>query len=358
MAGTSTDMQETPHRTLVIRLSSVGDIVLSSLLLRVFHHRFPDARIDYLVKEEFAELVAHSPHVHHTIPFPTDGGLRELKFLRERIKAERYDLVIDIHDSLRSRFLCRGAPHVVRINKRKLARFLLVRTKVDWYRRFGGDPSVARRYLETVRTFGIQDDGQGLELFLPDDAAQKAHDELHAAASNNAFNVIGLCPSAKHGNKMWPADRFAEAALALATTGLETIVLFGSASERDRCTVIEQMIQQRNDRVRIVNCTGRLSLLETAALMDFCSIIITNDSGLMHIAAARKRKVVAIFGPTVRQLGFFPFGTESVVVEDREVSCRPCTHIGLPECPKGHFNCMMNIDVTRVVDAAGRLLRN
>jgi heptosyltransferase-2 len=92
--------------------------------------------------------------------------------------------------------------------------------------------------------------------------------------------------------------------------------------------------------------------------MDHCTVVISNDSGLMHLASARKRKLVAIFGPTVREFGFFPQGTESRVVEHEALPCRPCTHIGLPVCPKRHFRCMKDLTVSEVIHAAGKLLKN
>jgi heptosyltransferase-2 len=98
--------------------------------------------------------------------------------------------------------------------------------------------------------------------------------------------------------------------------------------------------------------------VEAAAVMDYCSLIVTNDSGLMHLGAARKKKILAIFGPTVKEFGFFPYGTRSVVVENNVVSCRPCTHVGLPECPKKHFRCMKDIKTAQVIEAAQELLLN
>jgi heptosyltransferase-2 len=106
----------------------------------------------------------------------------------------------------------------------------------------------------------------------------------------------------------------------------------------------------------IVNAAGRLSLTETAALVDRCSVVLSNDSGLMHIAAARKRGLVALFGPTVRELGFFPYGTESIVLEKTELSCRPCTHIGGPSCPKKHYRCMNDIEPHHVVHSLKQFL--
>jgi heptosyltransferase-2 len=349
-------MTAPPQKTLIIRLSSAGDIVLSSLLVRAMHARFPACQIDFCVKEEFAELVRFNPNISHVIAFPTSGTLSDLRQLRRTLACSGYDLLIDIHDSLRSRYLCFGAANVVRINKRKLLRFLLIRLNVNWYDRFTGAPSVALRYLEPVQHYGVEDDGKGLELFLPPNAGERVAALLHSERIGPTESFIGICPSAKHENKMWLKERFAEVAASLASQDGSPIVLFGSEAERPRCREIELQIHAVRGNLRALNLAGRLSFVETAALMDKCSIIITNDSGLMHIAAARKRKIVAVFGPTVRELGFFPFGTESIVVENNNLTCRPCTHIGLPACPKGHFKCMNEITAREVFAAAETLL--
>lgn len=350
-------MGNTIHRTLIIRFSSIGDIILSSLLLRVFHNRFPDCRIDYLIKKEFADLVRFNPFVSRVIEFPERGGVGELRMIRREIRNSNYNLIIDIHDSIRSRYLCAGLPDVVRIRKRRLARFLLVKIKLNVYHWFGGAPSVAERYIETVKHLGVENDGLGLDMFIPEDVSTWAIQILRQAGIKPGQVVVGMCPSARHNNKIWPKDRFVEAATSLVNQHNVAVLLFGSgADEKLRCQEIKTQIEQRSPGSTVLDFSSGTSLPETAALMDRCSVVITNDSGLMHLAAARKRKVVAIFGPTVQQLGFFPYGTPHTVIEDRSLSCRPCTHIGLAYCPKGHFKCMNNIAPSTVVEAARVLL--
>jgi lipopolysaccharide heptosyltransferase II len=352
------NMADTTHRTLIIRFSSIGDILLSSLLVRVLRTRFPGSVIDYVVKSEYADLVRHNPHLTGVIPFPMNGGLRELREMRNAIRSNRYDLIVDIHESLRSRFLCWGFPGVVRIHKRKLARFLLVNAHWDVYEWFGGAPSVAERYLEPVQRLGIANDGAGLEVFFPPTAATIAEKYLLDAGVSPRSAIIGICPSARHNNKMWIKERFAETASSLAREHQATVVLFGSGShEKTHCQEVKSLIERQAPDVLVMNLAGQCSLLETAAMMDYCSVVVTNDTGLMHLAAARKRKVVAIFGPTAREFGFFPYGTTSTVVENTSLSCRPCTHIGLPECPQRHFKCMKDIQAAQVIAAARMLLK-
>ena len=349
-------MQGVLHKTLIIRFSSVGDVVLSSTLLRVLHGRHPDCRIDLLVKAEYADLVRFNPHVAHVLQFPGGGTLGDLVRLRRTVIAAGYDLIVDIHDSIRSRYLSAGAGRVTRINKRKIARTLLINFKTDIYDRVGGAPDVAARYCETLRAWGIEDDGGRPELFVPPDVAAKAGSFLERERIGPAARCIGVCPGARHGNKMWPADRFADAAGTLAERHGLPVLLFGGAEERALCSGIEAAITRTNPHASVVNLAGSFSLLETACAMDRCAVVLANDTGLMHIAEARGVPVLAVFGPTVRQFGFFPRGEHAAVVEHPGLSCRPCTHIGLARCPLEHFRCMNDIAAGTVTDVAERLL--
>jgi len=345
--------QNAIHKTLIIRFSSVGDVLLSSLLCRVLRTRFPESTIDFVVKSEYADLLRHNPHLNRIVEFPPGAGKGELLRLRRSIRASRYDLIIDIHDSLRSRILSFGHENVVRINKRKLARFLLVRTKRNFYSPADASASIALRYLQTVAAYGVQDDGQGLEVHIPEETRSRVA-ELLPDSKTSSF--VGICPSARHGTKIWLPERFAETAVDLARRASCNIILFGSQEETARCSAIGELIRKRDNSISVHNMAGKFSLLETAAAMDHCRVVVSNDSGLMHLAAARKRPVVAIFGSTVRELGFFPFGTRSTVVQNMHVECRPCSHIGRAACPKGHFRCMRDIQPSQVIEAALQLL--
>jgi heptosyltransferase-2 len=349
-------MQGVLHKTLIIRLSSAGDVVLSSQLVRALHGRYPDCQIDFLVKAEYADLVRFNPHVAHVIQFPGGGTLGDLFRLRRTVISSRYDLIIDIHDSIRSRYLSAGAGTVTRVNKRKFARTLLVNFKLDMYDRFGGAPDVAARYLETVLPWGVRDDVGGPELFFPPEVRPAVERLLASEHVVPGTMCIGVCPCARHGNKMWPGERFAESAGRLSEEHGLPVLLFGGADEREMCGAIEAIIRRAHPRASVLNLAGRLSLLEAGCAMDRCAVVLANDTGLMHIAEARGVPLVAVFGPTVRKFGFFPRGAHSTVIEHPGLSCRPCTHIGLPRCPLGHFRCMKEITAEMVIEPAERFL--
>jgi lipopolysaccharide heptosyltransferase II len=347
----SAGMQDYQIKTLIIRFSSVGDIALSSPLIRVFHRRFPDAQIDFLVKEPYAELVANNPAIAHVITFPSGGSLRDLLALRRRIRTEGYTLILDLHNNLRSRILCAGLRNVRRINKRIIARFILVYTGMDIYRWFNGSPGVTERYFETVSDLEVEDDHEGLDFPLAPGSGDRAGRLLTDAGLRPDVTYVGICPMARHFTKMWPADRYAAIAAELSRQQQAQIMIFGSEEESLRCNVIAAMIRAQAPETLVAVLAGKCSLADTAALMDSCAFVITNDTGLMHVAAARKRPLVAIFGSTTRQLGFFPTGTVNTVVEQLMLKCRPCSHIGRARCPRGHFRCMLDTQLPDVLEA-------
>jgi heptosyltransferase-2 len=134
------------------------------------------------------------------------------------------------------------------------------------------------------------------------------------------------------------------------------IMLFGSAEDKSLNGQIVETVSKQVGGERITDFSGQFSLLETAAAMEFCDTVVSNDSGLMHIAAAMHKNLVAIFGSTVKEFGFFPSGDQSLVVERNGLSCRPCSHIGRPNCPEGHFRCMNDIEVGEIVSKVQLLL--
>ena len=343
-----------PDKILIIRFSSLGDIILASPLVRILRAAYPLARIDFLVKSEYAELLKFNRALSSVIELKTSNR-EELKELKRRIRSERYDVIVDIHNSLRSRYLrwFSAAGRIRVVNKRAIQRFALVAFRWNLYRSV---IPVSDRYLETVRSLGLRDDGLGPEVHVPDETGASVKSMMEKYRLDRYETVIGMAPGARHFTKRWPLERFVELGEKAAHAGKVKILVLGSRSEREYCGDIVQQINANLGSAAAENLAGTLSLLETAAVLDSCTIIVSNDSGIMHMAVARKRPVVAIFGSTVREFGFFPSGAEDVVVERMGLSCRPCSHIGLEFCPRGHFRCMKEIDSSEVWEAASKVL--
>jgi len=337
-------------KILIIRFSSIGDIILASPLIRVLYKRFPASKIDFVVRKQYAELIHYHPGLNSIYEFDTRGGFSELHKLAKIIRYNKYDLIIDIHNSLRSRYIryYSGAKKAVVIDKRILARTMLVRFKKKYYKDF---VSVAGRYIEPLKAFGIGNDAKGLEIFIPDETVSRISGKMSPLKLHTFKEIVGFCPSAKHATKRWPEERFIETGIRLAHELKAKIAIFGGKSDAALCAMITQGINSKSGEEYAVDYSDQFSLLETAAAIKFCDIIVTNDSGLMHIAAAMGKKIVAIFGSTVREFGFFPIGTENIIVERKGLYCRPCSHIGRSSCPEGHFRCMNEILTDDVVNA-------
>ncbi len=345
-----------PTKTLVIRFSSVGDIVLSTPLLRVLRESFPSSQIDYVTSHEYAELVRTNHNLNVTWTYDASTEFSGLRSLKKRLRAEKYDLIVDLHNSLRSRYLRWGigAPHVVTVNKRIAHRWLLVNAKKNYY---PGIVSVADRYIETLHRFGIRNDGKGLELHIPDDLLFGVSGKISSLRLHRFEKILGLCPTARHATKEWPSDRFEAVAVGFCRTQNGAVMMFGGSADRERSRELAHRIGNQVGAERVISWVGELSLLESAAAMEYCDVILTNDSGLMHIAAAMKKKIVAIFGSTVQEFGFVPLSEDAVVLENRGLYCRPCSHIGRATCPEGHFRCMKDIETDRVLGEVGEMLR-
>jgi lipopolysaccharide heptosyltransferase II len=345
----------TPKKILVLRFSSIGDIVLSSPLVRVLRAKFPQSQIDYVTRKEYAELVRSNQNINYTYEFDARDGFNGLRALKKRVEAEGYDLLVDIHGSLRSRYVraFMGPARVVTVDKREKERAALVKFKKDLYK---NDVPVSQRYIEAVEPLGVKDDGKGLELHIPDEILFAVSGKMAGLNLNQYEKVVGLCPTARHATKCWPKERFIDLGTRCARDRDAKVLLFGGNAEADYCDSIAKAIEGRAGSGRTVNFSGQLSLLETAAAMDFCDVVVTNDSGLMHIAEARQRNLVAVFGSTVRQFGFFPQSKNSAVIEREGLYCKPCSHIGRSSCPEKHFRCMNDISVDEVFEQTDRML--
>ena len=330
-------------KILLIRFSSAGDLILTSPFVRCCRARYPEAEIHFITSRAFAPLVEHSPYLDRIITIEPGTTLRELARQKSELIRENggdYDIVFDLHNSIRSRyFRATIGREVAVIRKPTFRKWLLVKRKINRLRPIVPIPE---RYLAIGAPFGIVNDGAGLDLFIGN-----THPPLLPLADRP---TIALAPGARHATKRWPAERFAALGNQLASERNARIILLGGEAERDLAAQVARGIGGD-----VLNLCGRLSLLETAAAIDCCSIVVSNDSAVAHIAAARSCPVVAIFGSTVQEFGFAPYGVPMAVVEIEGLYCRPCTTIGRSECPEGHFRCMLEITPAMVIGAVEQL---
>ena len=334
-----------PQRILVLRLSAIGDLVLTTPLLRDLRKRFPRAAIDMAVKEEFCELVRHHPAVNLVHTVRKHEGLRGLLRLGMELRRRKYDVVLDLHRNFRTILLglISGTQQRFGSHKHRLRRWFYVRFKWNTMARI---PPVWQRYMRAAAPLGVQEDDAGTEIFWTAQHEQEADGVLLTAGWKRGQKMIGLAPGAGFFTKRWPLEHFVQlVAGILQEDGACAVAVLGGAQD---CSLGQVLSQQ--GRARILDLTGKCSLLASAAIVKRCQLLVANDSGLMHLAEAVRTPVLALFGSTTKPLGFFPQLASSRVIENQRAKCRPCSHLGYRACPLGHFRCMREILPQQVFD--------
>jgi lipopolysaccharide heptosyltransferase II len=320
---------------LVIRLSSLGDILLTTPFIRSINKKYPDIKIDFILKEQYKEILQFNPYISKVYEYKKAAKDRKLLF--KILKKNKYDLVIDLQNNFRSSRIRRiiHAP-AVKFKKRTLAKFLLVKFK---YNRLREAPLIPRRYAQVLDNFILDD--EGLDFHLPGSTTSQLGD----------FNkYIGFAPGSRHFTKMWPKQYYAELGNLLMNRGY-LVVLFGGKSDLQICYELSVKIPGA------INLCNDDKIFNTAIDMKKCRAIVCNDSGLMHIACSLNIFVLAIFGSTVKEFGFMPYNSKSSVLENIGLYCRPCTHIGKESCPEGHFRCMLELSSQSAFDKLNTILK-
>jgi heptosyltransferase-2 len=332
-------------KILLIRLSSMGDVVLTTSVISAIRKKHPDAQIDFVVKEQFAPLIQYHPAINRLYTFGKKPGA--LKELKRQIITSGYDILLDLHNTFRSNYLkwnC-GVPVIQTLSKEYLRRFLLVKLKINRYR--NSETSIIDRYAQAACNYLDLPVAHFPEIYLPEQIEKNASDLL----PETTMPTIVLVPGSAHPTKEWPISRFTEAASLLSCKFGARIVVIGGKKEIPAGKMISQSVG-----AQCYDFTGKTTLLETAAIIKKCDLIISVDTGCMHIGWAFHRKMVCIFGSTVRELGYYPDYSDAVIVENEELTCRPCSHNGLKSCPKNHFRCMKEISTGMVMKVAEKLL--
>ncbi|MDX1699076.1 MAG: glycosyltransferase family 9 protein [Melioribacteraceae bacterium] len=321
------------RKILIIRLSSLGDILLTTPLLRTIKNQYPELNIDFLIRTEFKDTLKNNSNINHLIELEREYSNSQY---RKLIIQNDYDLIIDLQNNLRSRRLTFNiSPTIFRYKKPYLKRFLLVKMKINLFNKI---VSIPEKYAEAIP--GFQLDDSGLELFI---------DESTRRTLPEKGDYIGLCPGAKHKTKIWPKEYFIELGKMITEKGYK-VALFGGKDDKEICSEIASEINGS------VDLSNENKLLELALAMKACRLIICNDSGLMHASLGVGVPIVAIFGSTVKEFGFFPYKGRNSVLENNSLSCRPCSHIGRKECPKAHLNCLMEIKPTDVLEESLKII--
>jgi ADP-heptose:LPS heptosyltransferase len=310
-------------KILLLRFSSIGDIVLTSPVVRCLRQQI-GAEVHFLTKSAFRDVVQPNPYIQKVYTFEKDVAA-----ILPELQRERYDWVIDLHHNLRSFRVKQALGRPSRsFQKLNIAKWLLVHTGWD----FLPDRHIVHRYMATVQHLGVGYDNQGLDYFIPEGTS--------CTLPASPFTAFAI--GATHGTKRLPVEKI----IAICQQSVTPVVLLGGKAEIPAGTAIASACGPK-----VHDYCGQLSLHQSAFVLRHAEKVLTHDTGMMHIAAALRKKIISFWGSTVPKFGMYPFYPEGLdlntTVEVTGLSCRPCSKIGYDACPRGHFRCM-EIEVERL----------
>ena len=324
-------------KILIIRFSSIGDIVLASPVFRCIKKQLKEVELHFVTKQSFKMVTEHNPYIDRF--FYYENNLNELI---HQFKYENYDYVIDLHNNIRSNKIKRGLKkETYTINKLSLQKLLLTKFKLN----FMPGHHITQRSLQTVSKLGVKDDGMGLDYFIAE--TEKVKQEDIPAAHHLGFVAIVI--GANHSTKKLPIPKLKE----LCNKINYPIILIGGKDEKEEGEAIASA-----DPIKIYNSCGKFTLNESADLVRQSKLVVSHDTGLQYIACAFQKQVLAIWGGTSPKLDVEPYyGSmflsnqpqplyENIVLN---LWCQPCSKYGGRSCPLGHFNCMQKQDIDSIV---------
>jgi len=324
---------------LIIRFSSIGDIVLTTPVVRCLKQQVPDAEVHFLVKDSFRSVVEHNPYIDkiHVLA-------HSWELMIEELLTEEYDYIIDLHHNTKTlRVKNALKKRTFSFYKLNIQKYLLTAFKINMLPKV----HIVDRYLKTVESFGVKNDGAGLDYFI----SKEEETTLKDIPASHHAGYIACVIGAAHGTKQWPAHKWKE----FCTKMNHPVILLGGPEDRVRGDEIAAV-----DTIKVYNACGKFKLNESADLVRKAKIVITNDTGLMHIAAAFKKQIISLWGNTVPAFGMTPYygyaPVSDVIMQVKKLWCRPCSKIGYSKCPLGHFKCMEKIDSNEVLERARQRL--
>lgn len=359
--------QNSIMKFLIIRFSSIGDIVLTTPVVRCLKKQVVTAEVHYLTKPAFRSILEANPYIDkiHTLQDDWQAMIHQLQH-------EDFDYVIDLHHNLRTLKVKRAlGKRSFSFNKLNIDKWLLTALKINRL----PDVHIVDRSLDTLSSFGVQNDGRGLDYFIPEKDKIKEED---IPASHHA-GYIGIVIGAALNTKQYPLHHFQSLCRALE----HPVILLGGKEDVEEGDAIAAI-----DKFKIYNACGKFNINESADLVRRSKLIISNDTGLMHIAAAFQKPIISLWGNTVPEFGMYPYYGSPVTLEGLAVqkttvekklalaissgqqpgvpfdmmeieglSCRPCSKIGYRKCPKGHFKCMELIKPEAVLQLVNERLK-
>ena len=329
-------VKENEIKYLFIRFSSIGDIVLTSPIIRCVKQQVKGAIIHFVTKPQYAALLETNPYIDKVHVLTTNR--ETINELRE----EGFDYIIDLHKNLRSH-LFKSKLKIVdfsfpKLNKEKWQ-------MVHFKKNVLPNMHIVDRYFESVRLFDVVNDNKGLDFFIKEDDNLEHSDFMPSANSKFVAFAIG----GQHFTKKLPTNKIIEIC-----NGIKhTVVLLGGKEDVDSGNEISLSCKNT------INLCGKYNISQSADIIRLSNLVIAHDTGLMHIAAAFKKNILSIWGNTIPEFGMYPYlpGNKSEIFEIKDIKCRPCSKIGFSKCPKKHFDCMNNQDSAKIYTSANTILQ-
>lgn len=319
------------RKILVIRFSSIGDIVLTTPVIRCIKKRYPTAELHFLVKRSYAPILQHNPYIDKIHHFDSN-----LTATIQTLKQEHFDFVVDLQRNYRSGRITTAlsAPHAT-FPKHNIRKAVLVRLKINLL----PERHIVDRYFEAVRPLGVTNDNEGLDYFIPE-AVHFDTQDLPVGFENG---YVAVAIGAQHATKRIPLEKIIE----IGTLLFKPMVLLGDARDAQ---VGDDVVAKLSGKV--YNACGKYPLDVSASIIAQSDCVITSDTGLMHIAAAIGKPIASLWGNTVPEFGMYPYtapkATPMRIFEISSLKCRPCSKLGFSKCPKKHFNCMQQLSAFEI----------
>ncbi|OFY95107.1 MAG: glycosyl transferase [Bacteroidetes bacterium RIFCSPLOWO2_12_FULL_31_6] len=325
---------ENKVKILVIRFSSIGDIVLTSPIVRCLKQQVDgEVEVHFLTKKQYQSIVEHNPYLSkiHNITKSTNEIINELK-------QEQFDYVIDLHKNLRSKRVLKNLKCLAfSFDKINFKKWLITTFKINKLPNI----HIVDRYFEAVQLLGVKNDGKGLDFFIP----KKEEVNLNELPIAHQKEYIAFAIGAQHATKRLPTDKI----ISICKKINQPIILLGGKEDAETAKQIVDAVGEL-----VYNACGKYNINQSASLVQQCKTLITHDTGLMHIGAALGVKIISVWGNTIPAFGMYPYYPNNpkkyVVIENNNLTCRPCSKLGYDKCPKKHFKCMQDVDEKEIVE--------
>ncbi|MCS7297456.1 MAG: glycosyltransferase family 9 protein [Bacteroidia bacterium] len=305
---------------LLVRLSSMGDVILTTPAIRALHNSYPQAEIHFLTKKAYEPLLLYHPLLQAVHSWPPSTFVCK----------QKWEGVIDLQRSLRTlplRWRLRYMRYTT-FPKKNVLKWIMVRQK-----RLIPLPHVVKRYGEALRPFGVSQEELGpIEVYFPPSIIEKVEKDLRSLNSEGGWLAVGI--GGTYATKRWPIPYYETLLNRLEMP----VILLGGATEAPQCFLLAKRL-----KVPAVIGAGRYSLLETAAAIKLASLLLTHDTGTAHLGAAMQTPTLVLWGNTVPEFGMTPWHVPYANIETRHLRCRPCSKLGFSACPQGHHDCMRSL---------------